>query len=123
MITINGHNFEYWGLDDAKDGIYSPIMIKPAIKSRTNNDYSNKDGLEVFLTPGKKDSLEVTLSLYCDTYEHYVTFMRYLVDQKAVNVFNDITNETLYLEYRSTSSFNWHPTFIEFSIKLRTIYI
>jgi len=120
MITVNGQDISTtWGLGPARDGFYSNIMKDAGIKDRIVGDYPDTDGVVVSVEPAFTKSQEISLSFLCDTYQHYYDFLTYCVNQKVVNMYVSLTNETLKLEYMACSSFNTFGSHNLFIAKFR----
>lgn len=120
MITVDSQDIATkWGLEPARDGFYSVIMKDSGIKDRIVGDYSNTDGVTVSVEPSFTKSQELSLSFFCDTYEHYYDFLTYCVNQKVINMYISKTNETLKLEYMACSTFNAYGTYNMFVAKFR----
>lgn len=116
MITVDGQDISIkWGIEPASDGFYSLIMKDAGIKDRIVGDYPDMNGIIVSTEPSFTKSQEITLSFLCDSYVHYYDFLTYCVNQKVINMYVSLTNETLKLEYLACASFNNN----NFSVKFR----
>ena len=70
-----------WGLTPLYEKFYSSIMQFPDVKEKVTNDFEDEDGIEVASTDSYLKSREPVLSLGVDTYENYLNFMQYMVEE------------------------------------------
>lgn len=119
MITINGNNISFWGLSLVKDGFYNELMKFPDIKDRISNNWSDRDGLDVFLTTPKYKQRELTLQFFCDSYINYKLFISFVKSNQKLTLFDTLTDKAYVFEYLDCSSFNYYRDYNLFAIKVR----
>jgi len=120
MITVDSQYISIkWGLEPAKDGYYNGLMQFPDIKDRIANDWSDANGTDVLYSAGFLKAKEFTMSFLCDTFEHYILFLQYMVAHPTVSWYDGLLNQTFILEYLTCSSFNRYIGYNMFVIKVR----
>jgi hypothetical protein len=119
-ITVDEQDISTtWGLGPSKDGYCNNLMQFPDIKDRITNDWTDRNGLQVLYGTAYLKHKEFTITFLCDTYDHYLAFLKYLVLHPVVSWYDGELGQTFMLEYLACSSFAKYTGYNLFAIKVR----
>ncbi len=120
IIYIDGQDIlTTWGLTPLYEKFYSSIMQFPDIKDRIFSDYEDEDGIKVYKSAGKVKSKEIPLSFGVDTYDHYLQFCNYMLNNPTFELSCFEVDKGIEYEYIAHTEFNYYKTGSSFGIKLR----
>jgi len=120
MITIDDKNIkEEWGLEPLYGNYYDNLMIFPSIKTRISEAHADEDGTEVMYGQAYKAEQKVSIKFIFDTISGYKSFMRYMIDNNSVVLYDSEIDRSFTLAYLSCSSFDYYDTYGVFGIKVR----